>query len=245
MRYSMTDGVFDVRIKEYKRPDVRGGIVIDGFPSSSLVTSLVASYLVAHLKMDQVAFVESAHFPPVAFVYGGKPRYPARVYVEEELKLAAFVSEFNIPLGLSRAVANSLLDWSLKNGCEMVISTLSVPKESGDAVIYGIGSTERSREMISKAGIEQLAIGVVPGVPGVLLCEGRWNNFDVVVLLVEASEDTPLFAAAAMLLEALTKLVPRIKIDLEPLYREAKAIQDRLRSLREVAQAAERKPMYG
>ncbi|MEM2910591.1 MAG: PAC2 family protein [Nitrososphaerota archaeon] len=241
----MINGVTDIRIKEYKRPDLRGSVVIDGFPSSSLVTSLVASYLVAHLNMDQVAFIESAHFPPVAFVYGGKPRYPARVYVEEGLKLVTFVSEFNIPLWLSRAVASALIDWSLKNGCEMIVSTLSVPKESGDVAIYGVGSTERTREMISKVGIEQMGIGVVPGVPGVLLCEGRWNNFDVVVLLAEATEDTPLFTAAAMLLEALTKLIPRIKIDLEPLYREAKTIQDRLHSLREVAQAAERKPMYG
>jgi len=233
-----------IKIKEYKRPDMRGGIVIDGFPSSSLVTSLVASYLVAHLKMDQVAFLESAHFPPVAFVYGGKPRYPARVYVEEELKLATFLSEFNLPLWLSRAAANMIIEWSLRNGCDMIVSTLSVPKESGEAKIYGIGSTAKAREMLSNAGIEQLAIGVVPGVPGVLLCEGRWNNFDVVVLLAEVTEDTPLFAAAAMLLETLTKLVPRIKIDLEPLYREAKVMQDRLRSLRDVAQAAERKPMY-
>ncbi|MCL7397521.1 MAG: PAC2 family protein [Thaumarchaeota archaeon] len=233
-----------IKIKEYKRPNLRGGIVIDGFPSSSLVTSLVASYLVAHLKMDQVAFIESVHFPPVAFVYGGKPRYPARVYVEEELKLATFLSEFNLPLWLSRAVANTIVEWSLRNGCDMIVSTLSVPKESGEAKIYGIGSTAKAREMLSNAGIEQLNIGVVPGVPGVLLCEGRWNNLDVVVLLAEVTEDTPLFAAAAMLLETLTKLVPRIKIDLEPLYREAKTMQDRLHSLREVAQAAERKPMY-
>ncbi|MCS7136351.1 MAG: PAC2 family protein [Nitrososphaerota archaeon] len=241
MAYEVSDLI---KIKEYKRPNVRGGIVIDGFPSSSLVTPLVASYLVAHLNMDQVAFIESAHFPPVAFIYGGKPRYPARVYVEEELKLVAFVSEFNLPLWLSRSVANKIIDWSLRNGCEMVISTLSIPKESGDAKIYGIGSTGRAREMLSNAGIEQLSVGVVPGVPGVLLCEGRWNNFDVVVLLAEVTEYTPLFAAAAMLLEALTRLVPRIKIDLEPLYKEAKAMQDRLQSLREVAQAAERKPMY-
>ncbi len=233
-----------IKIKEYKRPDVRGGIVIDGFPSSSLVTPLVASYLVAHLNMDQVAFIESTYFPPVAFVYGGKPRYPARVYVEEGLKLVAFVSEFNLPLWLSRAVAHAIIDWSLKNGCEMIVSTLSVPKESGDAKIYGIGSTGRAREMLSNAGIEQLSIGVVPGVPGVLLCEGRWNNFDVVVLLAEVTVDTQLFIAAAMLLETLTKLVPRIKIDLEPLYKEAKMMQDRLHSLRGIAQAAEMKPMY-
>lgn len=233
-----------IKIKEYKKPDVKGGIVIDGFPSSSLVTPLVASYLVAHLNMDQIAFIESAHFPPVAFVYGGKPRYPARVYVEEGLKLVAFVSEFNLPLWLSRAAANTIMEWSLKNGCEIIVSTLSVPKEFGDTKIYGVGSTGRAREMLLNAGIEQLSIGVVPGVPGVLLCEGRWNNFDVVVLLAEVMENTPLFAVAAMLLEALTKLVPKIKIDLEPLYREAKVMQDRLHSLREVAQAAERKPMY-
>lgn len=241
----MIDYGIDIRILEYKKPDLKGGILIDGFPTSSLATALVANYLVSAKSMDQVAFVDSSYFPPVAFVYGSKPRYPARVYVEEGMKLAVFLSEFNIPATLSRPVAKMMIDWAMRNGISTVLSTLSIPAEVNGIKIYGVGSTERARNMLSSAGIEQLSYGVVPGIPGVLLCEGRWSNFDVVVLIAVTNEQTPLFLVAASLLETLNALIPDLKLDVTPLRKRAEEMQEKLKSIRKVAQATELKPMYG
>lgn len=47
----MSLGPDQVRIYELKRVDVEGAIVIDGFPSVGLVSSIVANYLIDTLQM--------------------------------------------------------------------------------------------------------------------------------------------------------------------------------------------------
>ncbi|EQD25770.1 protein containing DUF75, partial [mine drainage metagenome] len=51
-----------VKIYEIKRVDVEGAIVIDGFPSVGLVSSIVANYLIDTLEMEQIGIVESPAF---------------------------------------------------------------------------------------------------------------------------------------------------------------------------------------
>ncbi|HUI38593.1 MAG TPA: PAC2 family protein, partial [Thermoplasmata archaeon] len=49
----MTANPDSVRIYEVKRVDLEGAIVIDGFPSVGLVSSIVANYLIDTLEMEQ------------------------------------------------------------------------------------------------------------------------------------------------------------------------------------------------
>jgi predicted ATP-grasp superfamily ATP-dependent carboligase len=54
--------------------------------------------------------------------------------------------------------------------------------------------------------------------------------------------------AAAKIIEAIDKLLPEIKIDVKPLYEQAKQIEEQLRKLRVQAKPAEPEevsPMYG
>src|ERR1700687_3695431 len=69
-----------VRIYELKRVDVEGAIVIDGFPSVGLVSSIVANYLIDTLGMEQIGIVESPAFPTVSLVRNGNPQRPVRIY---------------------------------------------------------------------------------------------------------------------------------------------------------------------
>lgn len=231
-----------IEVRPFKQIDIAGGVVIEGFPSVGLVTTIVATYLISNLKLDQVAAIDSAWFPPLSMIYAGKPKFPGRIYASTQHKIAVCLSEFTPPPYLDRFIAKTILAWAREQKCSLVITPCGVPmleeRASGRSeklVIYGVGTTDLARQKLMDSEIHTLEFGVVPGISGALLNEGRWNNFDVIALLVEAYHDIPDAKAAAAIAEAIDDLLPQIRLDVSPLYREAEQIESRLKTLREQA----------
>jgi len=235
-----------IEIRPFKQVDLTGGVVIEGFPSVGLVTTIVATYLISSLKLDQIAAMDSAWFPPVSMIYAEKPKFPARIYASPEHKAAVCLSEFTPSIYLDRFIAKTILSWAQEQKCSLVISPAGVPVLEAHAVkrperpmIHGVGTTEQTRQKLKAANIHLLDFGVVPGISGALLNEGRWKNSDVIALVVEAYQDIPDARAAAAVVEAIDKLLPQIKLDVSPLYSEAERIESRLKVIREQAKPVE------
>jgi len=220
-------------IKLVKGASVGGGALISAFPSVGMVGSIAGSYIAESLKMERIAYVLSEDIPPAALVQDGIPAYPLRVLAYKNLSM--LTSEFQMPLVLAGQLAKTIMDWSKANGFEMIVgleglmTEQDVEPEKGVRV-FGVGSTKHSRDMLDKAGIEQFKIGMITGVSGALLSEGERIGQDVVVLLVGANAMYPDARGAAKLVEALTKLLPTIKIDLTELYEEAEKIQENVKA---------------
>lgn len=243
----------DIEIKDFKKYDLGGGIVIDGFPNIGLVSAIFSSYLVAAKELDQIACLDSEYFPPASMIFAGKPKFPARIYAGTDPKIAVFVAEFTPPPVLDSPLAKKMISWAIEQKASMIITSVTLPflEEEGirtDAPVLGVASTQRAREMLAKAGIGSFEIGMITGAPGVLLNEGRWSNFDVIALLVKAHPMVPDHRAAAKIIEAMGKIIPDLKIDVGPLYKEATKIEERLKAIRAQARQAEAPPredVYG
>lgn len=241
-----------VEITKFKDVDLKGATVIDGFSAIGLVGSIVANYLIHALKLDQIAALDSPDFPPVSLVYASKPKLPARIYADEKLKLVVFLSEFTPTPKLARPIAQAILSWSKENSCLRIISPEGIPamedEERLERLVYGVCSTDCGREELKKINLAQLDRGIISGVSGVLLNEGRKTGFDVICLLVKMRAGIPDAEAAAKIIEQIDKLVPNIKIDVAPLYEEAKRIEEYLKLLRKQAKPSEPEApsrMYG
>jgi len=78
-------------------------------------------------------------------------------------------------------------------------------------------------------------VGMIAGVAGTLLNEGRWAEFDVICLVARARPEIPDARAAARIIETLDKLIPDMQVDVKPLYEEAERIEERLKLLRKQA----------
>jgi len=93
--------------------------------------------------------------------------------------------------------------------------------------------------------------GVITGVAGVLLNEGRRRDFDVITLLSEARPDFPDARAAAKVIETIDRLLPHTPLDARPLYEEAERIENQLKSIHHQTEGTkkpvvkERPSMYG
>jgi len=232
----------DVEIRTLKEVDMKGGTVVAAFPSIGLVSTITATYMITNLKVDQVTALESPDFPSLSMVYAKKPKFPARVYASQDPKIAIFICEMPLPMYTHRPVAYALLKWAKDHQCRWIVPLEGLPAEPESPMpteppVWGIGSTDRARAELDKRGIQQLESGMITGVTGVLLNEGRWRNADVAALLAEARIDIPDARAAAALVHALDLLLPEIEIDLKPLQAQAKALEDHLTKLKQQAAA--------
>jgi uncharacterized protein len=249
-----------IQIYELRRMDLRGATVIDGFPSVGLVSSIVANYLINALQLVQIGIMDSPFFPTVALVREGRPMNPVRIYAGgkmdvEEDRLVVFISEFQPPPNLIKGIASTVLDWAQDQRCVQLVCPegLIVDREAGEnreVEVYGIGSTDRSNELLKKNGVAMFEEGVITGVAGVLLNEGRKRDFDVMTLLSEAHPDYPDARAAARVIETIDKLLLHTALDAKPLYEEAERIENQLKSIHQQTEggkkpARERPPMYG
>jgi uncharacterized protein len=256
----MTMSPDQVRIYEIKRVDVEGAIVIDGFPSVGLVSSIVANYLIDTLEMEQIGIVESPAFPTVSLIRNGDPQHPVRIYAGRPPadragrgadKIVAFVSEFHPAPTVIHPLATAILDWVQEQRCSLLVSPEGLVVDPAphagksargarlnDVKVYGVASTRKARELYIEPNMTPFAEGVITGIAGVLLNEGRRRGFDVLTFLAEAQSDYPDARAAAKVIETINQILLRTPLDPVPLYAEAERIEQQLLSIQR--HAAER-----
>ncbi len=233
--------ITEIEVRKFKDLDLRGGTVLEAIPTVGLASTIACSYLISNLKLDQISAMDSAEFPPISMIYSKKPKFPARIYAREDLKIAVFISEVPLPAVLHRPLAKTLLAWTRDQGSQEIICMEGLPlSEAGKKPLrlWGVGSTDKARDRLSASGIEQLETGMITGVSGVLLNEGRWVRFNVISLVAETRPFLPDALAAAKLVEGVDRLLPQVTIPLEPLYEQAEMIQAHLSTLREQAKPA-------
>lgn len=240
-----------IEVRKIRNVNMKGGIVIDGFPSVGLANAIATECLIHTLKTELVALVDSPAFPPLSIIRNAMPSFPARVYASEELKLAMFVSELNLHPSLFRSVASTMLDWALNSNCDLIVSAAGVPygekePQPDTPAVFAVGSTQNALKKATDAGIPATLNGSVSGIPAILLNEGAWRNYDVITLLVKVAPDAPDFRAGAAIAEALAKIAPGASCDVQALLKEAEGMEKILKRIRNdqgLAQKSEQ--MYG
>lgn len=244
----------EIEIFELKRMDLRNAIVIDGFPSVGLVSSIVANYLIALLKLEYIAVMDSNLFPTVSLIRDSEPLGPARVYARPRLRdgeqqIVVFSTELQPSPNLLRPIGSAIIDFAQQQKCKLIISAggLIVEREEGseeaeggEIAVYGIGSTESAQELLMRADAEPFVEGVISGTAGVLLNEGKRRGVDVITLLAEARPDTADARAAALILAAIDQMVLHLSLNVEPLCKEAERLEAQLKVLHRDAQKKSR-----
>ncbi|MGC8580777.1 MAG: proteasome assembly chaperone family protein [Thermoplasmata archaeon] len=247
----------DIEIFEMKRQDHTNAIIIDGFPTVGLVSSIVANYIINIIDMEQIGVMESDSFPPVSLVKEGEPLNPVRIYAGTRTakndhsvdKLVVFLSEFQPPQHMIRAIAHSMLDWAKEQKCSMIISPGGLVNENEENItpkVYGAASTKRARELYIEPNVTPLIEGVISGVSGVLLNEGKRIDYDVISFLAEAHKEYPDARAAAKVIDIINTVLLKTKVDPVPLIEEAEKIENQIKMIQKHAttQTNDSKAMY-
>ena len=236
----------EIEIHEYEVVDLTNSFVICGFPTIGLVGSIASRFIVHNLRLRLIATFLSDYFPPVTIISNASPLPPVRIYAGDKKcgpdgkceQLVVILSEFSPPLNMLRPLANKMIEWCKENNCEMLLCMEGFNSERENSNLLGIGSTEKANKMLQKYNIEIMEEGMVSGLSGILLYEGKRRNFDVACLLAGVHSAYPDAKAAGKILEIVNKMLPEIDIDPGPLYREAEEIE---RQIKEQIKKAEPK----
>jgi uncharacterized protein len=149
-----------------------------------------------------------------------------------------------------RMMAEMILKWALQNECRMIVSSSGIVMDSEEgngkqflseqdrnneegmqSQVMAITSTSSAAKIAEENGFIRFKNGTITGIPAILLNEGALANFDVIVSLTEALKDVPDFHAAAVISEAVTKLIPGLSCDLASLMVEAQSAQSHINNI--------------
>ena len=128
-------------------------------------------------------------------------------------------------------MASLIIDWCIMNNVSKVVTLDGIPLFGPDMYsILGVGSTQTARDMMKQYEIDSIGDGMVRGISGMMLMKAADIDLNVITLLGSAKQDMPDPKGAAKLMEPLTRLLPELKIDTEPLYKEAEEIEKKIRN---------------
>ena len=237
----------EITIIDYEETDLTNSMLIVAFPTVGLVSSIAGHFIIDSLKLNPIGTIISNKFMPATVIHKSIPSPPVRIYAGEERcgpddacrKLAIIISEFMPGPEIIKPLVDKILNWTDQKGVDIILSlegmhALGDPK-GGQSKIYGIGSTPKMKTVLKNQSINQTQEGMITGVTGVLLYQGFLLKKDVICLLAQSHANYPDSRSAAQLLEKLDKMLPAIKIDPKPLYKEAQEIENKIRQAMEQA----------
>lgn len=215
-----------------------GAVLLSCFPSAGLAATVAGHYIVGALGLPRIGIFELPEIPPVAIVQSGQVQPPIRVYGRKDL--AVVLSEFPPPLGVVGELSRAILDGAESRRVRLVLGLEGVVpqplgSDEGDAEesVWAVLARRDPALMrtFQAAGTRALEDGVIGGLSGALLVGAIRRTIPVAVSLVSAraAEGYPDHRAAAVLIEALDRLLPELSIDTRPLRSQAESIEKALR----------------
>lgn len=239
-----------IKVRTLKEINVEGGVVFDGFHSIGLAGTIACGCFINSLKTELVAVLDSPIFPSLSVIYDGKPHFPARIYANEEKKLAFFVSEVILDSYAHRHLAQTILDWVDSHKCKTIISIAgrAIKQENQtkkESTLHVISNSPIITKLLNDVGVLTLKNGTIEGIPGLLLNETNWKNIDVVVFVVDVIAGIPDFRAAANVAQVVSKIVPEAFCEIQPLIREAENIESNLKTIRSQTLDRSKEKIYG
>jgi len=216
----------DIKITEVKDFDLKDGYIVDGFPYNGYAGSIAAESRVRTSEFEFAGFMDSSSFPPVSIVRDGIPNYPVGIFVNEKLKVAVILFHLRLPDSFSKDIAASILQYAKKHHCKQIISSMKIMGTKSSREISAIGSTDNARNVIKKLGMSVTLNATMPGIPGILLVQGRFSDQDVIVLLFseKSSKGTDLENGAKLCLDMGT-LIPNLPCNLKLIKSETVKVE--------------------
>ena len=256
----MVEG-FKVELKD--GIDLENALVVEAFPSVGVVSTIAASFIVKTLGLQNIGCIKYPGAPPSAVIMEGVPYPPIRIYYKAQScgpggkckKLVVLVSEFPIQPEHITSMGETILDWCRDSRCDIIVSLEGLPTTElaldQETRVFGVGANERMLELMGTLEVESVKNGVVMGVSGVLLTEGKSRDQDVICLLADADPRFPDSRGAVKLIEVIDRMLPHMDIETEPLRKDAEDLETMIKESLEQSRRGQERPrdipahMYG
>ena len=237
----MSESALSVVIKD-SGPKLSKPNIIVGVPESGLVGTITCSYLMEQLKLPERGFIDSDLVPQVMIVHNSTATYPIHIFGKDQLVVV--LSEVPLPPYASLEVAKKIASWAKSLKANVVIGVTGAPSKTrdeshgeGKPTVVGVGNTESSLASLKSSGALPFEDGIISGFYANLLKHCNANGQSNITLLAESLSQFPDPAAAASIIEVLSKLLS-LSLDAQPLLKESEEIRLKSRELMAQTQMA-------
>ncbi|MDI6724401.1 MAG: proteasome assembly chaperone family protein [Methanobacterium sp.] len=221
--------------------DVKDAVVLEGSPELGLIGNIIGWLLVEELNMEEIGYIDSKYFPPLAVLYKGKAIHPFRIYATEGIVM--FLSDFIVPPEVTYDMTNAIVDWMDRNNSKEIITLNSIVVREKTTGIAGAANSDESLERLGKLEIPILPFGNISGLSGTLLTRSMQKGIPGSCLFAEVLSPYPDPRAAAIVIDALNKMLGT-NVNAEPLIKEAEDIEARLKELAQTVRGEPESPAY-
>jgi uncharacterized protein len=246
----VTDGKTTVRPiqnelikKRYANSKLTYPVLLAGFSGPGMIGSICTNYIIEHLQMHQISYVDSEFILPAVIYIGGNLRHPFRIYANDVGNVCVMVCEVPIiNLGIY-SVLNTVVKWAKNIGVKEIIVLEGVSAGDQDIVLkpnrsamilYDNAENEDNSFLMplnteDKANTKSYKRAFITGISGGLLAACLSNGIACRGLVIPSSGNIPDPEGATILLESVNRLGKEsIKINIGPLKKWAANLKEEL-----------------
>jgi uncharacterized protein (TIGR00162 family) len=238
----------NAEIKILKKIESKEFVLISGLPGIAYIGKLSVDYLIQQLKAELVGEVYSKYFPPYVLIRKDGVvellRNELHLHKEEAACDIIFFS------GNSQAfspegqyeIAEALLDWAVDNGVRKVFSLAAyvTGRAFETPTVFGTATSSEALEELKKKGVVPLDQGIISGENGLIMGLAKKRGVEAVCLLGETrgyqthTGQYLIDAKATKAVLALLTQILNLKVDMDPLEKQAKEMDDIIAKMTEV-----------
>lgn len=205
-----------------KKP--KSAIIIQGFPSLGLVSTIATKFLIDHLEVEQIGKIDSDRLFPLTAIHKAKLIDPITIYYNKKFNLVLIQAITEIR-GLEWDLADTIIKLAKELKSKEVITIEGMPGHQEKLSIYSYCTKNKS-----KTSTAPLNEGIIMGVTAAMLLKSK--EVPITCFFAETHSQLPDSEAAARVVEALDEHL-NLKIDFKPLLEAAKQFESNLKKYME------------
>ncbi len=195
-------------IEELKKTNLKNKPLIQSFSGSGAIGTIISTFLIKALKMEQIAVVRSKSIPPVAIIKDGKIEHPIRIFESDDLALMS--CEIPISYGNTQNFLRMLVNYYLKKGVSYIVPVGGLPiiKDPADnAKCFAIAANEEMITFLDGKKVPILDEGIVYGtaVETLEVCDSKGFK-KCFSLLAECDPNVASYSSAKKIIMELSKI---------------------------------------
>jgi len=211
-----------------KKP--KSPIIIQGFPSIGLVSTIATKFLIDHLDVEEIGHIESEHIVPLTAIHKGKVVNPITLFYNKKYNIIVVQSLTEVT-GYEWELASTMVEIAKTLAAKEVIVLESMPSHEENLDVYYFSNKNKVKD------VKELKEGIVMGTTAALLLKAK--EIPVTCIFAEAHSQLPDSESAAKVVRALDGYLG-LKIDYAPLIEAARKFEASLKQyLEKTKQAAQ------
>jgi predicted ATP-grasp superfamily ATP-dependent carboligase len=171
--------------------------------------------------------------PAMVAIHEGKVVEPIGIYYNEKNNIM-IVHGINSVVGSEWKITEAISQMAQELKAKEIISLEGVAgaDDMEETTAFFYASKEENREKLKKAGCDELKEGIIMGVTGAVIL--KIDKIPTTCVFAETHSNLPDSKAAAKVIEVLDKYMG-LKVDYEPLLKQAEKFEQKLKGLMEQA----------